>query len=309
MREPAHVKTRLTGVGVAADNSRMTRTEGYLTALDSTRLHFATWGEKEAAEDAPLVVLIHGFGEHLLRYEHVAQRLVSGGFVVVAVDVRGHGKSDGQRGHVLRFDEYMVDVDAAFTLADRIHPKGRRVLLGHSHGGLLATRYVLQESGQQPELLVLSSPFLGIAVKVPGWKAALGRSLSRFKPNFSLPTELEGSMLSTDPAVGEAYKRDALVHGEASARWFTEVQDAQADALRRAQHVKLPTLILQGGADKIVDVDATRRLSQGLGSEDKEYIEYDGLRHEIFNETKKETVLDDMQRWLAAHDLWVEASA
>jgi lysophospholipase len=286
----------------------MTTTEGYLTALDSTRLHYATWGDDCAAEDAPVAILIHGFGEHLLRYEHVAQALVAGGLVVVAIDVRGHGKSDGQRGHVLRFDEYMVDVDAAFALAERVHPGGPRVLLGHSHGGLLAARYVLQESGHQPKVLILSSPFLGIAVKVPSWKAALGRSLSRFKPTFSLPLDLDGSLLSTDSAVGEAYAKDPLVHGAASTRWFTEVQGAQADALRRAHQIKLPTLIMQGGADAIVDVAATRRMAQGLGAEDKKYIEYDGLRHEIFNEVKKAEVLADMESWLNGQGLWRAAA-
>ena len=282
----------------------MTRTEGYLTALDGTRLHYATWGEAGAAEDAAVVVLLHGFGEHLLRYEHVAQHLVGGGFVVVAVDVRGHGKSDGQRGHVLRHDEYMVDVDAAFALAQRVHPGGERVLLGHSHGGLLALRYLMQESGHQPAALVLSSPFLGIAVAVPRWKAALGRSLSRFKPDFSLPTDLPASHLSKDQSVVDAYVKDPLVHAAASARWFTEVQEAQADALRRAHQVKLPTLVMQGGDDKIVDIGATRRAAEGLGSADKEYIEYPGLRHEIFNEVERDKVLRDMQRWLSQHNLW-----
>lgn len=286
----------------------MARTEGYVNALDGTRLHYATWGEEGAPDDAPVAVLIHGFGEHLLRYDHVADVLVDGGFVVVAVDVRGHGKSDGQRGHVLRWDEYMVDIDAAFALADRLHPDGPRLLVGHSHGGLIVLRYMLQESGQRADALVMSSPFLGIAVKVPAWKATLGNTLSKLRPTFALPLDLDSALLSTDLSVGAAYEKDPLVHGEASARWFTEVQAAQADALRRTSQIKLPVLVMQGGDDKIVDVGATRRAAQGFASENKKYIEYDGLRHEIFNETEKERVFADLRTWLDEQGLWAGAA-
>jgi alpha-beta hydrolase superfamily lysophospholipase len=251
-----------------------------------------------------VAVLIHGFGEHLLRYDEVAEVLVEGGYLVVAVDVRGHGKSDGRRGHVMAFGEFNADVDAAFDVADRVHPGGDRLLVGHSHGGLLALQYVIEGSGRSPVALVVTSPFLGIAVKVPGWKAAAGRLLSRLKPDFLLPTDLDASLLSCDADVVEAYTADPLVHDKASARWFTEVQKAHAEVLRRAGEVVLPTLVMQGGDDKIVDVEATRRVAEALGAEDKKYIEYAGLRHEIFNEVERARVYDDLRSWLTERDLW-----
>jgi lysophospholipase len=231
------------------------------------------------------VLIIHGYGEHLRRYDELAARLVDGGFAVVAVDVRGHGKSDGQRGHVVRFDEYLIDVAAGFEMLASLHPGGgKRVLLGHSNGGLVALRYALSSAGTRPDALVLSGPLLKLAVQVPGWKSTLGRGLSRIAPATSLANDVDSTLLSHDASVGKAYEDDPLVHRVATARYFTEMTTAAADALERGKKLNIPMLLLQGGADKIVDPDGSRQLHR-TAPRDHRYIEYEGFYHEIFNET------------------------
>lgn len=281
----------------------MTSRQGFTTALDGVRLHWAAWGLEDATPDANGVLIIHGYGEHLRRYDEVASYLADGGFAVVAVDVRGHGKSDGQRGHVGRFDEYLIDVAAGFEMLATLHPGGKRVLLGHSNGGLVALRYALSSAGRRPDAIVLSGPLLRLAVQVPGWKSTLGKSLSRVAPTTSLPNDVDPKLLSHDTSVGEAYMEDPLVHHVATARYFTEMTEASADALSRASALSVPMLLMQGGDDHIVDPEGARKLHRAA-TVDHRYVEFEGFYHEIFNEKDHSGVLATMKAWLVEQGLW-----
>ncbi len=285
----------------------MGRQSGYARALDGSRVFWTAWGADSLPEDAPLAVVVHGYGEHLGRYEHVAAALVEAGLVVVAADMRGHGRSDGERGHVLRYDEYLIDVGAAFDVAHRLHPQGRRALIGHSNGGLIATRYALSESGRRPDVLAVSGPLLGLSMPVPAWKATVGRGVSRVVPALAMPSGIDAALVSHDQAIVDAYKVDPLVHHVATARYFTELNAAIEDTFARSRELKLPTLVMVGGDDKIVDPAGGRRLSQGLGSDDVRFIEYPGMYHEIFNEVERARVLADLIGWLRAQGMASQA--
>lgn len=267
----------------------------------------ADFYEPEAG-DSPegTIVLIHGYCEHRGRYQRTAQDLAQKGYRVVVGDLRGHGEAGGQRAHVTRFSEYLDDTAAILAQAARhARPVGEGMppfLLGHSMGGLIALRY-LQERAREGDLrgLILSSPFLGIKVQVPAWKRLLGQAASRAVPGLSLPNDLDPALLSHDPEIGRAYATDPLVSHIATARWFTEAQLAQAQALRRAPGVRLPVLLLQAGDDRIVDQAASQALFDRLGGKDKVFTLYPGLFHEIFNEVERDRVLADVVSWLHAH--------
>lgn len=278
--------------------------QGFVRALDGQRLHWAGWGLDVPAE-RPTVVLVHGYGEHIKRYEELAAYLVDeGGLAVVGVDVRGHGQSSGDRGHVDRYDAYLVDVAAAFDVAHRLRPEGKRVLLGHSNGGLIALRYALSECGRRPDALVLSGPLLKLALTVPKWKATLGSGLSKVIPAMSMPNDLSADFLSHDKAVVDAYINDPMVHRVATARYFTEMTAAREDALVRAPKLRLPTLVMQGGEDRIVSPEGARELIDRLKHDDVTYIEYQGLYHEIFNELERAKVFADVGGWLSERGFW-----
>ncbi len=265
------------------------------------RLGVKLYFEWHPAPDARgALTLIHGFGEHIGRYGHVFEALNEAGVSVLGLDVRGHGQSEGRRAFLYNFGEYIDDVDVALRLT-RERAEGLPLfLLGHSQGGLVVAAYAVERCEASCELagLVLSSPGVRFKVQVPAWKDALGRAMSKAWPSLAIPSGLDPAFLSHDTAIVEAYKADPLVATKATARWYTESLDAQQHVLQRASHIRLPVLVLQAGDDQIVDPLATRSLFERLGSEDKEYKEYPGFYHEIFNETERARVLADLVAWL-----------
>ncbi|MBC7220048.1 lysophospholipase [Candidatus Bipolaricaulota bacterium] len=243
------------------------------------------------------VGIVHGYGEHSGRYDAFARWLNGQGWAVAACDLRGHGRSPGRRGHIHRFADYLHDVAALHGLL-RERAAGRPpFLLGHSLGGLIATRYV-QEGAEGLAGLILSAPFLGAELAIPRWKAVFSRLLSRGWPSFSSSSGLVGAMVSHDPEVVAEYERDPFMHNRVTARWFTEVVAAQRAALAAAPELSLPLLILHGGADPIASISATRRFFSAAGSPDKTLKVYGDLLHEVLNELGKERIWEDIASWL-----------
>jgi len=269
--------------------------EHFFNAEDGLRLFFRRWS---VAEPRGLVVLLHGFAEHCGRYEHVAAALNAAGYSAAALDFRGHGQSGGKRAHIDAFSEYLGDVTALLGEVRHAGFEGPPVLLGHSQGGLIAARYA-ELYPDRLSALALSSPFLGLAMKVPAVKAAAGRMMSRLWPSFSMPNGLDPAWVSHDPAVVERYAADPLVSHIVTARWFTEVAQAQADTLADAGRLSLPLLVQQAGEDRLTAVDATRAFFAAAGSPQKRLEVYAGYYHEIFNEVDRDRVLGELTGWLA----------
>jgi alpha-beta hydrolase superfamily lysophospholipase len=241
------------------------------------------------------VVLLHGYAEHVGRYAEVIAGLTGAGFECHTLDLRGHGHSEGVRGHVLRFEEYLKDVDLLLeSLPGTTLP---RFLVGHSLGGLISLQYVLHRPAAFGALAA-SSPFLLPAMPVPWLKEALATAVSRFAPSFLMDSEIDARGLSHDPAIVEAYIADPLVFKTVNPRWFFEIRKAQDEILVRAGEIVLPTLFLLGGADPIARPDRGREVFERLGSADKRLKVYPGLFHEVLNEVGRERVLGDLLAWL-----------
>ena len=270
--------------------------EAWLPWTRGRKLFFRFW-RPERIQGA--LAIVHGYGEHSGRYRKLGTWFAGRGWAVMACDLPGHGRSPGRRGHISRFSDYLAVVDALLAEARRTS-LGPAFLLGHSLGGLIAARY-LELNPKAAEGLVLSSPFLGLALPVPGWKRGLARVLSRLWPTFSLPSGIDPDLLSHDPAIVKAYREDPLVHRVATARWFTEVLAAQTAALRDAPRIRVPVLIIQGGEDGLASVSATRRFVSACGSEDLTFKLYGGLYHEVLNEQEWSEVWHALNSWLVAH--------
>lgn len=268
---------------------------GSLTARDGTRLSYLLSPHPEARA---ALLFIHGYADHAARYTHVFDWLWSRGYTCAAVDLRGHGRSEGHRGYVERFERYIDDVEAAVTALVERFTDQKLVLVGHSMGGLVVLTYLLRHP-EGIEGAVLSSPFLGLKLQVPKVKELAGRLMSRVWPTLGLPSGLTGKDLTHDVGFADAYDADPLVFKDATARWFTETQRAQRDMLRTAGQITTPTLMLQAGSDKVVDPETSRHVYELLGATDKEWRSYDTLYHELFNELDRETPLQDVADWLA----------
>ncbi|MEA2562736.1 MAG: acylglycerol lipase [Acidobacteriota bacterium] len=242
------------------------------------------------------VVLVHGYAEHIGRYPHVIEALTGAGYDCHALDLRGHGQSEGVRGHVLQFQDYLDDLD--LFVAELPQDSLPRFLVGHSLGGLLSLRYVLD----RPEAfaaLAVSSPYLHLATDVNFLKEAMATAASHLAPTLLTKSPIEAKALSHDPAVVEAYIADPLVFKTFNARWFFQTREAQEEVLERAAEIRLPVLMMIGSADPIAEPDRGRQIFQRLGSLDKTLKVYDDFFHEIFNEIGKERVLRDLVEWLS----------
>jgi alpha-beta hydrolase superfamily lysophospholipase len=245
------------------------------------------------------LLFVHGLAEHSGRYGHVMRYFADRGFDCWAVDYRCHGKSPGLRVHVDRFDEFLLDIAAAYRLVRAEQTWLPLFLVGHSQGGLLVLRHVLARP-DGIEGIIVSSPFLGMhpnaAPSAP--LHVVANIISTFSPKLMFSKVAEPRFLSRNPSVAEAYVNDPLVSNTVSARWFTEVLRAQADTLARAPDLTIPALVMQSGDDRLADPEATRAWVAAAPADLVDYVEWDGLFHEMFNEPEKQQVFEKMDGWL-----------
>lgn len=257
----------------------------------------------QAESERARVVIAHGLGEHSGRYLQVIKRLINNGISVWAMDHRGHGRSQGSRGHILSFNDYILDLKQMLAIARKEMPVTMKLfLLGHSMGGCMAL-FLSQSYPEAINGVIASSPGLRPAMKVPVIKGAVGKMMSSIWPTLTLDNELNSSHISHDSSVVAAYDNDPLVHRRVSARWFTEFMAAMERTLQRASEVTIPILMQVAGDDRIVDPEASRQFFKNVRSSDKTLYLYDGLYHEIYNETEdhRKKVLSDLDNWLNEH--------
>jgi acylglycerol lipase len=271
--------------------------EGRFVGERGIEIYYQTW--TPPGNPRAILVLVHGIGEHSGRYAHVADYVTRNGYALWACDLRGHGKSGGKRGHVDKFDDYLADIGHMIRIAGERTPGTKTFLIGHSLGGLIAADYAEKRPANFAGL-VLSGPAFRQIVKVSSGKSLLARILSPIVPTFTASTGLDPNLISRDKAVVRKYMEDPLVHEVATVRWFTEYRQAQERVMGAADKLTLPCLIMQGGADGIVDSSATIDFFKKVASRDKTLKVYEGFHHEILNEPGKESVLGDIGGWLSA---------
>jgi alpha-beta hydrolase superfamily lysophospholipase len=252
--------------------------------------------------DQPRVVvgLLHGYAEHGKRYAHVADAWAERGIATVAIDLRGHGRAEGRRGHCGRFREFLDDGAELTRLVKERAPDVPAVLFGHSFGGLVAASVAIARPSPW-RALALSGPFFGVASQVPLVKRLAGRVATRIAPTLATPTGLSGKDVTHDAERARAYDEDPLVFKTATARWFTETEAAQDAAIARAASLTMPLLLVIGLADHIVSVARARAFFDAAGSKDKTWDGKEGLFHEVLNEVEWRPIADRFGEWILGH--------
>jgi lysophospholipase len=263
-----------------------------------TRLRYRTW--ESNAPRAGLVV-VHGLAEHGGRYDGLGRSLAAHGVSVYGLDLRGHGRSDGQRGHVRTFARFLQDVDRfRREVIGLLEARTPLFLLGHSMGGLIALRFT-EEYPDAFDGTIVVSPWLATAVPVPRWKANLANALARVAPTVPFRARINAGHLSRDPDVVRAYTEDPLVHDRITPRLFAEVGAAMGLAFRRGDRIRRPLLFLLAGADQLVDADRSLAFARSLTAPEVTIHVYPGYFHEVLNEPDGGLVRRDLRDWLDTH--------
>jgi alpha-beta hydrolase superfamily lysophospholipase len=245
-----------------------------------------TW---EAARPTSLVVLVHGYGEHIGRYEHVAAALNEAGSTVYGLDHIGHGRSEGEPVMIPDYAPVVDDVQSVLEEAKAENPHLPVVVVGHSMGGMIAARHAEVHPGHTAGL-VLSAPVLGT------WSAAASALALDVIP----ADPLDSSTLSRDPEVGRDYDADILVwHGPFKRRTLVGLMNCLLDFALDSDKVTGPVLWQHGAEDQLVPLAETRRGIAMLRNADVTEKIYPGARHEVFNETIKDEVLADTTAFIA----------
>lgn len=242
------------------------------------------------------MVLIHGAGEHHVRYQAWINRLNSLGFHVVAGDLPGHGKTRGKRGHIDRFDQY---IDAVYSWYKEAAALDAPVFLfGHSLGGLIAVR-TLMEKHLPVRGVVLSSPCLGLADFPNRGKELTAKMMHRMAPSIRAESGITAERLTRDEETRAAFRQDDLIVSTVTLRWYRELTKAVKQAhLYPDYYPDVPTLVMQAGEDYIVDGSAVRRWFSQLRLSDCAYREWKGLYHELLHEPEREDVFRFMMHFV-----------
>lgn len=267
----------------------------FWTAKDGTRLYIRYWEPENMAPKA-VINLVHGMGEHVDRYEHVANFFTSNGFALVGFDHRGHGKSDGNRGHIPSYDVLLDDVELFLEKNAETYPGIPAFLYGHSMGSGVSANFLIRRKPQGLKAALLSAPYFRLAFPQPTPKLWLGRMMQNVLPKLSLPTGLNADHVSRDKTVVTRYKNDPLVHDKISAMMGISLVDSGEYALAHAKEVEVPTLVLHGTGDLLTSHEASKEFAEKAGK-NVEIILYEGLYHEIHNEPEQEKVLNDALTW------------
>jgi alpha-beta hydrolase superfamily lysophospholipase len=266
---------------------------GSIKSADGTKLAYRSWPQPGA--DTTFAV-VHGLGEHSGRYARFADGMAKHGMSTYALDLRGHGQSEGQRGHVDSWSQWTDDVSAFVKHVEGL--AGSEVVpLGHSFGGAALLSTVLAGRLANSKRFAVSSPALKLRLQAPAWKTAVAPLASKIVPRLAMDNEVDPAAVSRIPEVVAAYRDDPLVHSRISSRMYTEWQNAAEDILGRARQIKIPFLILAGTADPLIDPDGSRRLHELAPSLSELHL-LDGRYHEPFNDLGSDEVFQLVADWV-----------
>lgn len=259
-------------------------------AEDGLLLNFYQW-EPNNAKAA--IVISHGWSEHAGRYHNVAQWFTEQGYAVYALDHRGHGKSEGKRGHVRRWSDYAHDLELLRSMVKF----EKQYLLGHSMGGMIGIIHAL-EYPEQFSALALSGPAADLSIPVPKIKQILGNTMSAWMPRLSLTNTIDPYTVCSDVRVVENYIADPFNHGRVTSRWFSEYMRTVERVKLQAQQISTPLAIWHGSGDALVEPWVSEEFFNRLSTPHRKRQIVPNAFHEILLEPSWSDTTQDIKNWL-----------
>ena len=275
----------------------MEHTEGIFRGVRDKKIYYQAYLPKGDIRGS--IIIVHGLGEHSGRYDNVVDYLVPKGFAIYGFDLLGHGKSDGKREFVEKYEDFTETLTNYKNKVKSWQPGKSLFLLGHSMGGLIATEYLIDHS-HDFEGAIISAPLITVSDNINKFTIISGKILSAIAPTFGI-TALDPKAISRDPKVVNEYINDPLVYqGKTTARLSVELLKAIMRVNAEVSRIAVPFIVLQGSDDRLVNPQGAKMLHERAGSQDKSIRIYDGLYHEVFNEPERDQVLADVASWLNA---------
>ncbi len=272
---------------------------GTIMAQDGTSIYWKGWVPDHSPK--AVVHVIHGYAEHIDRYGNVIDELLPAGYAVFGNDHRGHGRSEGKRGHVRSFQEF-IDDEKQFRreVIQARFPKMPYFVLGHSMGSLIAMNYV-EQNAVDVKGLVLSGTGAEPGTDIPKALLAVTKILSKILPSVHVKSPLPPEFISRDVDVVKAYVNDPLVYNVITPRLAHEMNRYVVIGAQNAFKIQIPVLIQLGSRDTAFS--GQKELFEMIGAKDKTFKLYEGLKHEVYNELAADRmkVLADLRSWLDGH--------
>jgi alpha-beta hydrolase superfamily lysophospholipase len=266
-----------------------------LKGSGGTCLFYQAW--LPDGEPKGVLAVVHGLAEHSDRYNNLVQPLLAESYAVYAYDLRGHGRSEGRRGHVNQWQEYREDTSAILSLIRESHQGKPLFLFGHSFGTLIVLDHVVQNQEGLHGLIVSSAAIEPSGVASPA-KIMMARLMSRMWPTLPVSIGDLSKSISTDPAVRQAYREDPLIFTSATVRWGNESLKIIEMLKESAEKIRLPVLFIHGGDDPLNTLEGARKFFERLGSVRKQMIVYPGSMHETLNDKDHNQAAQDIIAWM-----------
>lgn len=272
--------------------------DGQVDAVGGLSLYYRGW---ESPSPRASLLIIHGLAEHGGRYQDFGRRMAGYGVSTYALDLRGHGQSEGRRGHADRFELLLQDVERFRRQVSGCQSvQLPSFILGHSMGGLITARYI-EEYETSFRGAIITSPWLATALEIPRWKTTVAGLLNKILPALPIDAEVDERYLSHDPMVVARYKNDPLVHGKITPRLFSEASMAMGLVMSRSERIRIPVLLLLAGDDRIVDTRRSEMFAKSLKSPDVTVQVLPGYYHEVLNDQDRAVTVNMIRDWIAKH--------
>lgn len=273
----------------------MSEEKEFILSKDGKKLCVHQW---EIPDAKRVLCIVHGLGEHGDRYSEFAQYLNSNGISVFALDLRGHGLSEGKRGHSKSYSLLQSDLEELLKHARSLNTDAKIVLMGHSMGGNLVANYLKSDRTKELAGYILSAPFLDVAFQPPQWKTKLATIMGNIWPSLTQSSELDPTTITRIPEEVDKYVSDPLVHDLISVRWYLDFTTAGIKLLEDKNQIKLPGLIYHGDGDRLVSFGATEKFA--LANPSAKWVPLSGVYHEPHNDLGKEIIYKMVAEFISA---------
>ncbi len=268
-------------------------------AKDRIKLFAQSWTAEN--DQKKLILLVHGLGEHCSRYEHWAALFNARGISVISLDLHGHGRSEGKRGHIKSLDVLLDDIDLLYQKSEELFPGYKKILYGHSMGGNLVLNHIIRRN-RPVEGVIVTSPWLKLYNEPSAIVLKITEYLKKILPSLTISNQLKAEQIAHDPEVVRNYENDPLNHDRISLKMFHEIYQAGYHALRNVYKINYPFLIMHGTNDTITSPKASE--DYVLNTSRRTHLKlWPNQFHELHNEFIKEEVHSYIIKWLEEHKI------